>query len=100
ATEGYFDPIAAIFGIVQTAFYVDFAWVYWTRQRVKLRGAGIIDSEDFSRGLLLSGLVGRTSDGSDEEDRPGLSGQDPADPPGARTGRSWGVRGISVSADE
>jgi len=100
ATEGYFDPIAAIFGIIQTAFYVDFAWVYWTRQRVKLRGGGIIDSEDFSRGLLLSRFVGRTSDGDDEEGRPGLDDQDPAGPPGAPAGRGWGVRGISVSADE
>jgi len=50
--------------------------------------------------LLLSRLVSRNSDGYDEEDRPGLGDQDPADPPRARTGRNWGVKGISVSADE
>src|SRR5271163_1171757 len=39
---------AVIFGVIQTAFYVDFAWVYYTRQRVKLRNGGIVDSEDLS----------------------------------------------------
>src|SRR3954452_19220917 len=44
------DPVSITFGIVQTALYLDFAWVYWTRQRVKLRYGGIVDSDDISRG--------------------------------------------------
>ncbi|CAD0098322.1 unnamed protein product, partial [Aureobasidium mustum] len=30
-------PVSFTFGVIQTLFYFDFAWVYWTRQRVKLR---------------------------------------------------------------
>ena len=98
ATEWYFDPIAVIFGIVQTALYVDFAWVYWTRQRVKLRNGGVVDSEDLSRGWLVSRLLGRGRDSFDEEDghaeNAGANGI-------TKTVRGgWGARGVSVSADE
>ncbi|KAF2840869.1 hypothetical protein M501DRAFT_1030077 [Patellaria atrata CBS 101060] len=89
-----FDPIAAIFGIIQTAFYIDFAWVYFTRQRVKLRAGGVVDSDDLSRGWLVGKIIGRKS----------LDGDEEAAPPGTERrphGNSrWGARGISISADE
>ncbi len=93
------DPISVMFGIVQTALYVDFAWVYWTRQRVKLRNGGVVDSEDLGRGYLVSRLLGRKDTSLDEEERPAFNGPDnnARAPPG---GRRWGARGISVSADE
>ena len=97
AKEHYFDPIAVIFGIVQTAFYVDFAWVYWTRQRVKLRNGGVVDSDDLSRGWLVSRILGRSGDDFDEE---GGETQGRARG-GAPQGRGeWGIRGISISADD
>ena len=89
------DPIAVIFGVIQTAFYVDFAWVYWTRQRVKLRNGGVIDSEDLSRGWLVSRVIGKNHDSTDEEDGnlgDGVRG-DSTKP------RGWGARSVSVSAD-
>ncbi len=101
AYERHFEPIAVIFGIVQTAFYVDFAWVYWTRQRVKLRNGGVVDSDDLSLGLLISRLLGSGSSTLDEECR-GASNHSAN---GSRRfpagkGLGWGARGISVSADE
>ncbi|KAI9712993.1 MAG: hypothetical protein M1812_006741 [Candelaria pacifica] len=94
------DPISVIFGIVQTALYVDFAWVYWTRQRVKLRNGGVVDSEDLGRGYLVSRLLGRKDNSLDEEERPALNGgENGARAPAGGRGR-WGARGISVSADE
>ena len=98
--EHHFEPISTIFGVVQTAFYVDFAWVYWTRQRVKLRNGGVVDGDDLSRGWLINGIVGRS--GTDEED----SMASPSAPNGeegrfsARPEGKWGARGISVSADD
>lgn len=104
--EHHFDPISVIFGVVQTALYADFAWVYWTRQRVKLRGGGVVDSDDLSRGWLVSKIIGGRSgvdeEGVDEESRPALSGEDSVDgrhKPNSGV-RGWGKRGISVSADE
>ncbi|KAI9698265.1 MAG: hypothetical protein M1820_007535 [Bogoriella megaspora] len=106
--EGYWDPISWIFGVVQTALYLDFAWVYWTRQRVKLRGGGIVDSEDLSRGWLVSRLLGRDRvDVEDEETQPAGDGEHRRAMTGS-TARSatmkapnkWGRRGISVSADD
>ncbi len=101
AYEGYFDPIAVIFGIIQTAFYVDFAWVYWARQRVKLRNGGVVDSEDLSRGWLVSSLLGPGSSTPDDETRVSSShaGRGQRKPPAGK-GFGWGARGISVSADE
>jgi ER lumen protein retaining receptor len=55
--EKHWDPIPDFFGVVQTALYVDFAWVYYSRQRVKLRNGGIVDSDDFRKGWLLRGLT-------------------------------------------
>ncbi|KAI9705007.1 MAG: hypothetical protein M1836_006787 [Candelina mexicana] len=94
------DPIAVMFGIIQTALYIDFAWVYWTRQRVKLRNGGVVDSEDLSRGYLVSRLLGRKDTSLDEEERPALNGEG-NDARASAGGRGrWGARGISVSADE
>ncbi|KAL8640274.1 MAG: hypothetical protein Q9228_002788 [Teloschistes exilis] len=96
--EHYFEPIATIFGIIQTAFYVDFAWVYWTRQRVKLRNGGVVDSDDLSRGLLVNRLVGQAE--TDEEVVVTTTLQSPAQNPPTSLESKWGSRGISVSADE
>lgn len=98
AQEHEVDAVAAIFGVVQTALYVDFAWVYWTRQRVKLRNGGVVDSDDLSRGWLLSRLLGRQGGSLDEEN--GINNENPAED--SRTGSrgKWGARGISVSADD
>lgn len=93
------DPIPDIFGIVQTAFYVDFAWVYWTRQRVKLRNGGVIDSDDLSRGWLLSRLLGGPAGGPDAEEATGNPGG-PTPNPGTSGRGKWGARGVSVSADD
>ena len=93
-----FDFIAPIFGIIQTAFYIDFTWVYYTRQRVKLRNGGIVDSEDLDRGWLVRKAMGRGVPDSDEEDQIAVDG--PNNGKHERTRVNWGVRGISVSADE
>jgi len=98
--EHYFDPIAVIFGIVQTAFYVDFAWVYFTRQRVKLRNGGIVDSDDMSRGWLVSKMLGRAGGSFDGEERLGSGPDNDVERAPARSRGRWGARGISVSADE
>jgi hypothetical protein len=102
ATEpDYRDPTSWTFGTIQTALIIDFAWVYWTRQRVKLRHGGVVDSDDLSRGWLISRIIGRKSGDFDEEETPALGGQ--GDGAGARPksgARGWGPRGVSVSADE
>lgn len=102
------NPVSVIFGIVQTALYVDFAWVYWTRQRVKLRGGGIVDADDLRRGWILSRIFGKVApetDDDDEESAPALGRSANGSGAGAgRTGRQsrakWGARGISISADD
>lgn len=97
--EHFFEPITSIFGVIQTAFYVDFAWVYWTRQRVKLRNGGVVDSDDLGRGWLVSRLVGRQD--ANEEERVAFGGaEDGERPHTARSGRAWGSKGLSVSADD
>ncbi|KAH8204996.1 hypothetical protein TruAng_000879 [Truncatella angustata] len=94
--------ISVVFGIIQTAFYIDFAWVYYTRQRVKLRNGGIVDADDLSRGWLLDRIFGRfkrfDNAPDDEESAPALGGNGDA-PSGTRRSK-WGARGISVSADD
>ncbi|KAJ7460298.1 ER lumen protein retaining receptor-domain-containing protein [Mycena latifolia] len=55
------DPIAVVFGVIQTAFYLDFAWVYYSRQRIKLRDGVLVDSEDYKRGWLVRWLSGKES---------------------------------------
>ncbi|CZT39832.1 related to endoplasmic reticulum retention receptor [Rhynchosporium secalis] len=94
------DPVSIIFGIVQTAFYVDFAWVYYSRQRVKLRHGGLVDADDLRNGWLLRTVFGHkplVGHVDDEESTPAL-GRD--DVPAPRTASKWGSRGISVSADD
>ncbi|KAK3498339.1 ER lumen protein retaining receptor-domain-containing protein [Neurospora crassa] len=108
------DGISIVFGLIQTALYADFAWVYWTRQRVKLRNGGVVDSDDLQRGWLLTHIFGNkriTGDHSaddDEESAPALGGRRGVNSIGISNGNSrgsaprskWGARGISVSADD
>ena len=100
AVEHHFDPIATVFGVIQTAFYVDFAWVYWTRQRVKLRGGGVVDSDDLRKGWLVNKVIsgGRRSTELDEESLAADSAS--AGNGEARKPSRWGARGVSVSADD
>lgn len=117
------NAVSVVFGIVQTALYVDFFWVYYTRQRVKLRGGGVVDADDIRRGWLLARIFGNKrfeseiDGGDDEESAPALGGGaggrsgggngigigggggDAAASSSARRSK-WGARGISVSADE
>ena len=96
ATEHEFDPIALIFGVIQTAFYADFAWVYWTRQRVKLRGGGVVDSDDLRKSFLVNRIIsgGRSGAEADPEDA------DVKSHVHAPESRHWGSKGVSVSADD
>ncbi|KEY67584.1 hypothetical protein S7711_08257 [Stachybotrys chartarum IBT 7711] len=90
------DAVSIIFGVIQTALYVDFAWVYYTRQRVKLRGGGVVDADDMRRGWLLNRIFGKVAPQEDEDDEESGTTGGPA-----RGGRpKWGSRGISISADE
>ncbi|KAH0387409.1 hypothetical protein KCU92_g1827, partial [Aureobasidium melanogenum] len=98
-------PVSFTFGVIQTLFYLDFAWVYWTRQRVKLRYGGIVDGDDISRGWLINKIIGRKGntghDDDDEDDDAALAGQEEGIiRPAANSHRAWGPRGISVSADD
>ncbi|KAH8899355.1 ER lumen protein retaining receptor [Thozetella sp. PMI_491] len=96
------NTVSVVFGLIQTALYADFAWVYWTRQRVKLRNGGVVDADDLRRGWLLSRIFGKhgmnvaEGDADDEESAPALGGANRSR--GSRA--KWGARGISVSADE
>lgn len=94
------EPIPIIFGVIQTAFYIDFFWVYYSRQRVKLRHGGIVDADDVQKGWILNKVFGNrriVGNIDDEESAPALGGDGPAAP---RAGSNWGSRGISVSADD
>ncbi|KAI1431396.1 ER lumen protein retaining receptor-domain-containing protein [Xylaria sp. CBS 124048] len=93
------NAVSVIFGIIQTALYVDFFWVYYTRQRVKLRYGGIVDADDIRRGWLLNRIFGNKhfeNEHEDEESSPALGGNDNTN---ARRSK-WGARGISISADD
>lgn len=90
------DAIAVIFGIVQTVLYADFAWVYWTRQRVKLRSGGVVDGDDLRQSWLLARIFGRLGAQPSTEDMENGEAQN-GNPQRAS---NWGSRGISVSADE
>ncbi|KAK6820583.1 ER lumen protein retaining receptor [Apiospora arundinis] len=100
--------VSVIFGIIQTALYVDFAWVYYTRQRVKLRNGGVVDADDLRRGWLLNKIFGNKrfaeTESFDEESAPALGGangnrgQENATTGSRRS--KWGSRGISISADD
>jgi len=108
-TDHGVDPISVIFGVIQTAFYVDFAWVYYSRQRVKLRNGGLVDADDMRSGWLLRTVFGNkrivgSIDDEDEESAPALgrhADRESVRPTPGRNGSSkWGARGISVSADD
>lgn len=95
------NTVSVIFGIIQTALYVDFAWVYYTRQRVKLRGGGIVDADDMRRGWLLRRIFGKRFETSDDDEESGPAFDDDDDTGARRSARpKWGARGISVSADD
>lgn len=93
--KGYVDPTSWVWGSIQTALMIDFAWVYWTRQRVKLRHGGVVDSDDLERGWLVGRLVGRKNVDFDFDEETGDQRNDTVQPK-----NKWGRRGISVSADE
>lgn len=93
---GYADPTSWVWGTIQTALFIDFAWVYWTRQRVKLRKGGVVDSEDLRQGWLVGRFVGRKSLDFDYDEEEAASGDQTTPAPK----NTWGRRGISVSADE
>lgn len=98
----YKDPTSWVWGTIQTALMIDFGWVYWTRQRVKLRRGGVVDSEDLSRGWLVGRLVGRKSldFDFDEEEAAARDAENAQPRPKKTQNNGWGSRGISVSADE
>lgn len=89
--------VSVIFGVIQTLLYLDFAWVYYTRQRVKLRGGGVVDADDLRHSWLLRRIFGRRAEQDDlDEERGAFEGQGTS-----RGGRpNWGSRGISISADD
>ena len=93
------DPISVIFGVVQTAFYADFAWVYFTRQRVKLRGGSVVDSDDLRKGWLVNKVIDpRNSISAEDVEALPVDGVD--DRPQSQNTSRWGARGVSVSADD
>ncbi len=110
------EAVPVIFGVIQTLFYVDFAYVYYTRQRVKLRGGHVIDGDDLGKSWVLSRVLGRRStdvqfDADEEVAGRGYAAVDGEDDDyetrtaaGGLAGRGrsmgWGKRGISVSADD
>lgn len=97
------SAVSVIFGIIQTALYIDFAWVYYTRQRVKLRGGGVVDADDMRRGWLLQRIFGKRFQAVEEdEETGGFLGDDSGRNENRRGGArpKWGSRGISVSADD
>ncbi|KAL9084498.1 MAG: hypothetical protein Q9159_005194 [Coniocarpon cinnabarinum] len=91
------DPVSVIFGSIQTILYIDFFWVYWTRQRVKLRGGKVVDGDDLSQSWLVKRLIGRKDRSGDED---GVHDEYAHAERGQRQHDSWGARGISISADQ
>jgi hypothetical protein len=90
-TDKFFEPWAVIFGVLQTILYIEFAWIYWRRQRVKIRDNGaILDGEDFISGGLILRWIGKIGGKSGERSTGG----------GWRGRGTGGSGGISVSADE
>lgn len=95
ANKDWPDAISVIFGIIQTAFYIDFAWVYYTRQRVKLRGGAVVDSDDLNKGFLVNRFA-RVRQTDPDEIEAGVDDQDQTRP---RVNK-WGARGVSIRADD
>ncbi|OQE20060.1 hypothetical protein PENSTE_c014G01301 [Penicillium steckii] len=98
-SEKHWDPIALIFGIIQTAFYVDFAWVYYSRQRVKLRNGGVVDSDDFSKSWLVNRVVNFRARRTSTDEEQYLREEETEGDARPNTNR-WGTHGISVAADD
>ncbi|KAK1754926.1 ER lumen protein-retaining receptor [Echria macrotheca] len=99
------SAVSVIFGIIQTALYVDFAWVYWTRQRVKLRNGGVVDADDLRRGWLLNRIFGNKQFAHQDEESGPIFNDHQTSRNGGSGARGasrakWGSRGISVSADD
>lgn len=95
AHSDYPDAISVVFGIIQTAFYIDFAWVYYTRQRVKLRGGTVVDTDDLSKGFLVNRFAkGRPADEDAIESGDADGEQDQS------KFNQWGARGVSIRADD
>ncbi|KAF8465528.1 ER lumen protein retaining receptor-domain-containing protein [Kalaharituber pfeilii] len=107
-TTGWFEPMPVVTGVVQTYTYLEFAWVYWRRQRVKLRqGGAVLDREDWVTGGLVLRLVFGNEEGAGRgKATTGGSWREWARtlvPGGSRPAprrRGSGGRGLSVSADE
>jgi hypothetical protein len=97
---GYADPTSWVWGTIQTALIIDFAWVYWTRQRVKLRRGGVVDSDDLRQGWLVGRFVGRKSVDFDYDDEEAATQNNAIQDSRSQNQNKWGRRGISVSADE
>lgn len=94
ADKEYSDPTSWVWGSIQTALMIDFAWVYWTRQRVKLRNGGVVDSDDLGRGWIFGRFIKRMKFDSNPDE--GTGGREDSVQPSNR----WSRHGISVSADE
>lgn len=90
------DAISVVFGLVQTAFYLDFAWVYYTRQRVKLRGGTVVDADDLNKGFL----VNRFARGRNTEEDTLEAGDEDAENNIRPSANKWGNRGVSIRADD
>ncbi|KAK6504403.1 hypothetical protein TWF506_002602 [Arthrobotrys conoides] len=101
-TSRHFDPVSVIFGVIQTALYIDFAWVYYSRQRIKLRGGSLIDEEEVGRAWLLGRLLGGNRHVDHEEELRDVDAEngDFNHHGRSRLPRHWGSRGISVNADD
>ncbi|KAL5596554.1 uncharacterized protein BROUX77_007238 [Berkeleyomyces rouxiae] len=105
------NHVSVFFGIVQTILYADFFYVYYSRQRVKLRNGSIIDSDDMDRGWIINRLFGSNIEplAHNDEENPrslrrnggltvGGAAGNAQSAPASRA--KWGARGISISADD
>ncbi|KAK6343087.1 hypothetical protein TWF718_008461 [Orbilia javanica] len=99
-TQYHYDPISVVFGVIQTALYIDFAWVYYSRQRIKLRGGALIDEEEVGRGWLLGRLLGGNRHLDHEEELRDIDAEGGDNPNRQIHPQNWGPRGISVNADD
>ncbi|KKA30163.1 hypothetical protein TD95_001167 [Thielaviopsis punctulata] len=112
SNDTHLNGVSVFFGIIQTILYADFFYVYYSRQRVKLRNGSIIDSDDMDRGWIINRLFGRNIEplpqGDEENPRSlhangGSAGLTLGGNSSSRLAASrakWGSRGISISADD
>ena len=99
ARHEHLSLVAVAFGVIQTLFYADFAWVYWSRQRVKLRNGALVDGDDWRRGWLVGKILGRAAGPPPAAPADDVEGGAAPRAGGGDDG-GWGRRGISVSADD